>query len=117
VLNSLFLEHSRGDALRVERINKLIEFVPQPERLGMRRIEQMVLYPSTDLGELADRYEARLPWTLRFLMRGLGTGDARGNELLSLLMFQPDYLRALIDVGRLDAAARGDEIAAFVGGG
>jgi NTE family protein len=114
VLNSLFLEHSQGDALRVERINQLIAAAPEASRLGLRRVDTLMLHPSVDLGGLATAYEPRLPRTLRFLMRGLGTGEAKGNQLLSLLMFQPDYLRALIDVGRRDAAARGDEIAAFI---
>jgi len=37
-------------------------------------------------------------------------------DLLSLLMFQPDYIRALIEVGERDAEARHEEIAALISG-
>lgn len=115
LLNSLFLEHSEADALRVERINRLVERLPPDQRQGLRRVELLVLRPSVDLGKLANEYEPRLPRTLRFLIHGLGTDEARNNDLLALLMFQEDYLRALIEIGRQDAEARIEEIAAFLG--
>jgi NTE family protein len=114
MLNALFLEHSAVDALRIARINRLIEHVPPPQREDLRRVELLVLSPSVDLCKLADDYEPRLPRALRHLIHGLGTAESRNNELLSLLMFQPDYLRALMEIGRADAAARGEEIAAVV---
>lgn len=115
MLNSLFLEHTEGDALQVERINRLLERMPESEREGLRPVELLVLHPSVDLGSLANAYEPRLPGTLRFLIRGLGTGEARSNDLLSMLMFQVDYIRALIEIGRQDAERRIDEIADFLG--
>lgn len=50
------------------------------------------------------------------MTRGLGTRDTASPDLLSLLMFQPDYIRALIEVGEKDAEARHGEIAALLGG-
>jgi hypothetical protein len=35
--------------------------------------------------------------------------------MLSMLMFQPDYIEHLIDIGEQDAEARSDEIEAFLG--
>jgi NTE family protein len=70
--------------------------------------------PSRNLGELANPFEPKLPPAFRFMTRGLGTKETRSNDLLSLLMFQPDYLKALIDVGCTDAEARQDEIAALL---
>ena len=49
-----------------------------------------------------------------FLERGLGTKEVRSNDLLSLVMFQPDYLSRLIELGEADAESRKDEIAAFL---
>ena len=57
---------------------------------------------------------AALPRTFRFLTRGLGTRETRSNDLLSLVMFQPDYLSALIDLGEKDAMARIGEIETFL---
>ena len=68
-----------------------------------------------DLGELANDYEARLPWALRFLMRGTGTKESRSNDFLSMIMFQGDYLSRLVTCGEQDAEERRDEILAFLG--
>jgi len=114
MLNSLFLEHTEGDALQVERINRLIAELPEERRQGLRPVELMVLHPSVDLGQLANDYEPRLPNTLRFLIRGLGTPQTRSNDLLSMLMFQSDYIKAVIEIGRQDAERRIDEIADFL---
>ena len=47
------------------------------------------------------------------MIRGLGTQETRSNDILSVLLFQPDYLRRLLDLGYADAEARREEIAAF----
>jgi len=47
-------------------------------------------------------------------MRGLGTKETRSPDFLSLILFQPDFLQALIEMGERDAEARADEIDAFL---
>ena len=74
-----------------------------------------MLRPSVDLAALAAEHEPRLPRALRFLTRGLGTRETASPEILSLLMFQPDYLSRLIEMGDRDAEARLPEIARLVG--
>jgi Patatin-like phospholipase len=52
---------------------------------------------------------------LEGIARSLASGWlARSNDMLSLVMFQADYVRRLIEIGEADAAARGDEIASFL---
>jgi NTE family protein len=114
VMNSIFLDQFDGDALRLERINRLVEDVPEQARGGLRVVRALVLRPSRDLGMLANDFEPRQPRTVRFLTRGLGTRGLRSNDLLSLIMFQPDYLARLVDLGEEDAEARRDELAAFL---
>ena len=114
LLNSIFLDQFDGDALRLERINRLISGLPEEDRGGLREVSLLLLRPSRDLGRLANDYEPRLPRTFRFLTRGLGTKKTRSNDLLSLVMFQPDYLRRLLELGESDAEARADEITAFL---
>ena len=72
----------------------------------MRPIDLLLLRPSVDLGRLANDYEPELPRPFRFLARGLGTRETRSNDMLSLVMFQGDYIRRLIEIGEADAAAR-----------
>ena len=114
LLNSVFLDLLDQDALRLERLNHLIGQVPRPGRDGLRPVQLLVLRPSVDLGRLANEFEPDLPWTFRFLTRGLGTRQTRNSDLLSLVLFQPDYVHRLIGLGEADAEARADEIDAFI---
>jgi NTE family protein len=66
---------------------------------------------------MAGRFEADLPRSFRFLTRGLGTKETRSPHFLSQILFDQDYLRALIEMGEKDAEARASEIEAFLGGG
>lgn len=40
------------------------------------------------------------------MTRGLGTRSSESPEFLSLILFYPDYLRDLMDLGERDAEAR-----------
>jgi NTE family protein len=114
LMNAVFLDLMDQDAMRLERLNTLLERLEPEERLGLRPVKLMVLRPSLDLGRLAGRYEPRLPRVFRFLTRGLGTRATESPDFLSLILFQPDYLQALIETGEKDAELRADEIDAFL---
>jgi NTE family protein len=114
--NAIFLDQLDGDALEMRRLNDLITRLPPSERNGLRPIDLLLLRPSVDLGRLANEYEAELPRPFRFLARGLGTRETRSNDMLSLVMFQSDYIRRLIEIGEADAAVRIDEIRRFLEG-
>ena len=95
------------------QINALIQRQPEEERMGLRPIELLVLRPSEDLGRLANAYEADLPKAFRFLTRGLGTKETRSNDMLSLVMFQTDYVKHLIELGQHDAESRKEQLRQF----
>jgi len=114
--NAIFLDQLDGDALELRRINDLIAALPESQRQNFRRIDLLMLRPSVDLGRLANEYEPDLPRPFRFLVRGLGTRETRSNDMLSLVMFQGDYVRRLIELGEADAAARIDDIRRFLYG-
>jgi len=115
LFNAIFLDQLDGDAMHLRQINDLIALQPDAKRMGLRPIELLVLRPSEDLGRMANAYEAELPRAFRFLTRGLGTREARSNDMLSLVMFQTDYVKRLIELGEADAAAKSAEIATFLG--
>jgi len=116
LLNSIFLDLLDHDAVRLRRLNDLIEELPPEKRHDLKEVKLLTLRPSEDLGKMAGRFEAQLPRAFRFLTRGLGTKETRSPDFLSLILFQPDYLQALIEMGERDAEARVDEIKAFLGG-
>ncbi len=47
-------------------------------------------------------------------MQGLGSGRSEDSTLLSYLLFERGYTRALIELGYQDVMARRDEIAQFL---
>jgi NTE family protein len=114
LLNAIFLDVLDQDVERLERLNRVVSRLPADERQGLKPVDILLLRPSADLGRLADGYEERLPRTFRFLTRGLGTGKTESQDALSLLMFQPDYLSRLVELGEKDTEARMDEVLALV---
>jgi NTE family protein len=116
LLNAIFLDLLDADALRLEQLNALIDRLPPDARGGRRHVDLLSLRPSQDIGRLASSYEASLPRPFRFLVRGLGSRETRSNDMLSLLMFHPEYIAQVIELGEADARARSAEIDAFMQG-
>ena len=114
--NAIFLDQIDEDIRRLELVNRLLLHVPEDRRDGRRFVGMLVIRPSRDLGRLAREYEPRLPGAFRFLTRGLGTRRTASPDVLSMLMFQHDYVNALVELGEHDAAAQMDRITEFLGG-
>ena len=110
LMNAVFLDLLDQDLERAQKFNELLKRMPEEERGGMDVVDVRVLRPSVDLGKLAAEFEPELPKAFRFLTRGLGTKETRSPDYLSLLMFQPDYLAQLIEIGERDAEERSDEL-------
>ena len=115
LLNAVFLDLIDQDAVRLGMMNSLLDQLPEQDRHGLRHVDLLVMRPSRDLGRLAAEFEPRLPGAFRFMTRGLGTRETRSPDMLSLLMFQPDYIDELIRCGERDAEARAEEIDRFLG--
>jgi NTE family protein len=116
IYNAIFLDLIDQDVVRLERLNRLLRQLPEEQRDGLRVVDIMVVRPSRDLGRLASEYEMRLPAMFRWMTRGLGTRQTSSPDILSLLMFQEEYISRLIALGEEDGEARMEELAAFVNG-
>jgi NTE family protein len=114
LLNAVFLDLFDADAISLERMNRMVALLPPADRGALHQVDLFLMRPSRDLGRMANEYEARLPSSLRFMTRGLGTKETRSNDLLSLIMFQHDYLQRLIALGEADGLARMGEIESFL---
>jgi NTE family protein len=116
-LDSIFLDGLEVDLERLQRINKTVSLIPEELRLAtdMRHIEVLVITPSHPLEKIAERHLARLPWTIRLLLRSAGVMRRSGANLVSYLLFDKHYCQALIDLGYQDALKRRDEITKFLG--
>ena len=59
----------------------------------------------------------RLPRAVHYLLRGHGSTQGTGANLLSYLLFDREFARALMKLGHDDAMARRDELVGFLEGG
>ncbi len=135
VLNALMLSPIDADVARLHFVNDIIAtgakvFGPSfLDRLNsgldpkgdrpLRKIEDLVIRPSEDLGRIAadvvrEDKSLELGAFLGMLRRTTGAGStAKEADLLSYLLFDAAYARPLADLGFRDAEARQDELAAF----
>ncbi len=118
MLNSIFLDHLDADAERLERVNQLLQRVDPKHRwlVPEREVDLLVIRPSLDMARIAAGYERQMPRTLRYLIRGLGTRRGSGADLLSYLLFEPQFLSELIELGERDAKLNRLRISRFVEG-
>jgi len=118
-LNSIFLDSLEVDLERLQRINRTIEMVPQEtlERSNypLHQVEFRVITPSEELERIAVTHAGELPLTIRALLHMVGAMRRSGANLLSYLLFERSYCRALIRLGYQDTIARRDELTAFLG--
>jgi NTE family protein len=110
LLSSVFLDVIDQDSRRLLLMNQLVEKLSPEARQGLRPVSFLSVRPSQDLAALAAGYEYRLPRAFRFLVRGLGTKEQRNPDVLSMLLFEPEYLRQLVELGYADAERRGEEL-------
>lgn len=134
-LNALMLDHTEYDLQRMQRINLILEaghnsFGDQFEVMmnrelvrlrgaPLRRIQAVHIRPSADIGRLAAEFvnsgKMRVSGVIarKLIQRLAGAEAPRESDLLSYLLFDGDFAAQLIDLGRHDAAAKADDLAAL----
>lgn len=116
LLDAVLLDAIESDVEHSERVNHSVMSVPTLDpRNPFRWVDVLWLRPSRSVGDIAAEESGRIPGILRYLMRGLGTDEAT-TELVSYLLFDSVYCGRLLELGRSDALAAADEIAAFFRG-
>ncbi|MFP4227941.1 MAG: patatin-like phospholipase family protein [Salinivenus sp.] len=111
--NVLMLDVLEHDAAVLRRINRLVRRLRPEERNGLRPIDLLVLRPSVDLGTLAYDYELEIGGAMGHLLSAIQWQDDPQPDWLSMLLFQPDYLQRLLEIGYNDARRAHDRIEAF----
>ena len=96
-------------------MNRLVTEYPKSRELGLRRVEALVIRPSQDLGVIATEFEHELPRALRHIIRGLGSRDTNRSDVIATLLFQPRFIRKMLEIGERDGAQRAAEIGTFLG--
>jgi NTE family protein len=136
ILNALLLDHIDTDLSRMRVMNELIDdgekafgadFLERVNAVGLettrhafKRIEDLVIRPSADVGVLAGlvldqkRSEGKLTPLLRLFLRSLNaSGVPSESDLLSYLLFDEEFAAPMIELGMADARAREEELVRF----
>ncbi|HKW39164.1 MAG TPA: patatin-like phospholipase family protein [Burkholderiales bacterium] len=118
-LNSIFLDSLNADIELVQRINRTISLIPTEKvreaGLPLRQIKVLVISPSQPIERMVVRHANELPWTVRFLLRGIGAMNRNGSNFASYLLFESGYCKALIELGYQDTMVRRAELLEFLG--
>ena len=134
VLSALLLDPLDYDLQVLKRFNRLLEVleatltpdelgrvqaVMEEDRgLGYRSVETLVFRPSRDIGQLARERSKQLRASMFsswLLARTASLGTIWESDLLSFILFDADFARQLVQLGRDDTVARAAEIRSFFG--
>lgn len=117
LLESIFAENLDADLERAQQINTMLGMLPTWRRnhTGRKRIEVMVMRPSSDVRVIAARFSSRLPRSVRLFLRTLG-GWGRDWRLPSYLLFEGVFASALIELGYRDGLRHRPALEAFFAG-
>lgn len=117
LLDSVMLDAIGIDVEHSERVNQsVISTSTNDGDQSFRRIEVLWMSPTRHFQDIAREFADRIPPSVRYLMRGLGS-DEETNELASYLLFDGAFCQRLIEIGREDVKARSGEIREFMAQG
>ena len=135
VLNAFLLDHVNSDLGELNRVNRVIEdgetafgpdFIDRVNAITRlrggfprRRVAVSALRPSVDIGRTASEYlqshRARFGRVLgRAFLRLLDVGVGADADIASYLLFDGEFARELIEMGRRDAENARDELEALL---
>ncbi len=114
IFDTLFMDSLDSDIERLNRINrtiaetrdKRVEFADT----ALRPIEFLVVSPSRDVRELVEKYIVSFPYSVTFLLKGIGALTREGRPLISYLLFEEGFCKELMALGYEDAMKLKEEI-------
>ncbi|MBA4141526.1 MAG: patatin-like phospholipase family protein [Nitrosospira sp.] len=121
IMGSIFLDSLYVDLERLQRINNTIRMISDEKLknhdMPLRHVEAMVISPSVEINKIAEQHALALPRAIRIFYRAIGALRRDGSALLSYVLFEEPFCRALIELGYQDTIPRSSEILKFIGAG
>jgi NTE family protein len=120
---SVFNDTLMADVEQVQRVNQSIHQLKQhltehhsselAQSLPFREVQVMALQPSESLDAIAQAHVHELPLSVHRVLEGLGALKGSGAALSSYLLFEPGFLRVLLELGAHDVNQRKQEFLDF----
>jgi NTE family protein len=115
MLDTLFLDSLDADIERLNRINHVIANNDgrsiMTSTTELRDIDFLMISPSKDIREIAQRHISDFPRSVRLLLKGLGALSHEGRPLISYLLFEAPYCQELMELGYRDGLDARSQIA------
>ncbi|MEL6115449.1 patatin-like phospholipase family protein [Photobacterium sp. SP02] len=116
LMDTIFSDTMAAELEHLEYTNTLLSKLPDDERrkMAVKSVDTLHLYPSQSFEPLAQAFYHHMPLAARSLMRLLGISPKDDAALTSYILFEPNYIHALINLGYLDAQERESELRSFL---
>lgn len=115
LLNSVLLDGVEVDIERLNKINEFLSRVPEDmhAKLNFKKVDYIWIHPTEDIGAIAASMSSKLPRVIRYLLKGLGPLED-ASEIVSYLLFEPQFCTKLIEHGYQDGMAQKLSIEEFL---
>lgn len=102
LLDVIFMDHITSDLDRLARINSMLASLPADcaPPAGMRPVRHLLIRPSSDLRQIAEKHAHRVPASVRTLLRGIGAWGS--GRMAGFVLFEAEFCRELIELGYRD---------------
>ncbi|KDM90147.1 patatin-like phospholipase family protein [Photobacterium galatheae] len=116
LMDTIFSDTMAAELEHLEYTNNLLHKLPEAERetMATKAVETLHLFPSQSFEPLAQAFYHHMPLATRSLMRLLGISPKDDSALTSYILFEPNYIHALIHLGYVDAQEREGELRSFL---
>ncbi|MGH8362697.1 MAG: patatin-like phospholipase family protein [Gammaproteobacteria bacterium] len=117
LMDVMFSDTLYADLERLQRINNTMKELAASSVNAppLKVIDTLVIVPSQDMREIAQRHVQEFPRSVRMLLRMVGGSRESGSQFASYLLFESGFCRELLELGRRDALAQADKLLAFLG--
>lgn len=120
LLDSVFMDNVDADLERMQSMNDAIRQIPAKsirgqEQSGLKLLDSFVFSPPTALHRLVSQHAHKLPVAVRIALRSIGAIGKNRNDVLSYLLTDGAYCKALIRRGYIDGMSRRDVITRWIG--
>ncbi|QUJ66885.1 patatin-like phospholipase family protein [Photobacterium sp. GJ3] len=116
LMDTIFSDTMAAELEHLAYTNNLLKKLPDAERqqMAVKTVDTLHLYPSQSFEPLAQAFYHHMPLAARGLMRMLGISPKDDAALTSYILFEPNYIHALINLGYIDALERESELRSFL---